>query len=93
MNGGLEDWDCPAGIHSLAVNCDGRIQICPSLPPEELSVFDLTREGLQEILPLRLKRLSVCKKLCLATCEYNTAYASRHPLRFIHQAATTMSSI
>jgi MoaA/NifB/PqqE/SkfB family radical SAM enzyme len=86
VNGDLTDWNCPAGTTMLTVNCDGRLQLCSSLPPEDYSIFELEEFPRRELQLMRKRRFEKCKKLCLANCQYTTSFVTEHPLKFLKEA-------
>ena len=79
VDGKYDDWDCIAGKYAFSVESNGEFQICPGLPAEKVSIFDIDKNYHKKYEESRLRQLSVCRKICMTACMYETGYYQKHP--------------
>jgi MoaA/NifB/PqqE/SkfB family radical SAM enzyme len=79
VDGKCEDWDCPAGKYTFSVDSNWEFQICPGLPTEKVSIFEIDKDYYKKFEESRNRRLSLCRKLCMTACMYETGYYQKRP--------------
>jgi len=79
VNGELGRWNCCAGKHHLSIDCDGKVQLCPTLPDENTTVFELDEDYAAKFAAVRQERLKICTGMCLSNSFYSISRAVSFP--------------
>ncbi len=79
VDGKYNDWNCIAGKYTFSVESNGEFQICSGLPSEKVSIFDIDKDYYKRFEESRNKRLSVCRKICMTACMYETGQNQKYP--------------
>lgn len=83
---GQRRWRCEAGLHSIAINVDGRIMQCVSSPvAEDLFLLRATGEDLSRVKRLFRQRLATCNSQCLSCASFDVAYFRKRPWQFLRK--------
>ena len=83
---GHRRWRCEAGLHSIAINVDGRIMQCVSSPvAEDLFLLRATGEDLSRVKRIFRQKLETCESQCLSCASFDAAYFRKRPWQFLRK--------
>jgi MoaA/NifB/PqqE/SkfB family radical SAM enzyme len=83
---GQRHWPCESGLHSIAVDVDGRIMQCVSSPfAENLFLLRASDKDLYQVKEVFRQRLSICNPQCLSCASFDIAYFRKRPWQFLRK--------